>query len=356
MTKGCAKFALALSAIALIGGEACADTLYRGFNMPWSTDTDDIVAAAALGINTVRLQLSRDESADTETVEEYLESLQTQLDYVVDLLPVFDGAGIDVILDNHTPPGRFGYCGNTTSNFPQAAVFCDEDLQTAFLDGWAMILDTLIDAPSSERIIGLEIMSEPPTGNSTPPGVMTWDELAQATAELIRNDYEVEIPIIKNAAYANPTKLKESSLLEGISDVLYGFNFYPCPNFANQDGDPVVHYPSAGSTCKKGKKAKKKKKATGMYKLIEKAIKFQKNFGVDVVVGEMAVSRHAPDDEAAQYLRDMMSIFEEYGVQSYSYHAWRESDFWSVELDADGNTAETLRKAALQEYFELNQP
>jgi len=60
-----------------------------------------------------------------------------------------------------------------------------------------------------------------------------------------------------------------------------------------------------------------------------------------------------PAPGAAQYLEELISIFEEYGWD-WSYHAFRESPYWDVELDAEAKPAETDRRKVLLKYFRRN--
>ena len=68
-------------------------------------------------------------------------------------------------------------------------------------------------------------------------------------------------------------------------------------------------------------------------------IEFQKKHGVKIYVGEFSVVSWAPG--GAQYLKDCMELFEEYGWD-WSYHAFREWAGWSVEHA--GSTRKTIRR------------
>jgi len=351
--------------LAFSSGQALAETEYRGVNMPAGVAISAIQDAAEMGVNMVRYQLSRAEGANDETEAEYLEALEDQLDYLEDLFPFFESLGIKLVIDHHTPPKRFGDCGTELPPFPQAAVFCNASLQQTFLEGWRRIMTRVTQSAYMDLIIGFELLSEPPVGASSPAGVLEWPEFAQAIANVIR-EYNSDKPLIMNSEYANPNKLRDALLLSSVGPVIYGVNFYPCPDFANQDGTTVYHYPSNSSSCKKGtaqviiKKGKKKgqvKKGTntGFWKAgLTKAQKWAKKHNVDLVVGEFAVSRHAPDAEAAQYLSDMMELFELIGFHYYSLHAIGDDPKWDPRIDADGQLSETQRKAALEAFFALN--
>ena len=85
---------------------------------------------------------------------------------------------------------------------------------------------------------------------------------------------------------------------------------------------------------------------------------FQLAYNVHIYVGEFSAIRWAPGDSACQYLRDCISIFEEYGWD-WSYHAFREWDGWSVEHGPDPNdhqraTTPTDRQRLLLDWFAKN--
>ena len=80
--------------------------------------------------------------------------------------------------------------------------------------------------------------------------------------------------------------------------------------------------------------------------------------GVPVYVGEFSAARWAPDSSAYRYLRDCISLFEEWGW-SWAYHAFREADCWSVEHDGDRSHLSpadkpTDRQLLLMEAFKKN--
>ena len=83
---------------------------------------------------------------------------------------------------------------------------------------------------------------------------------------------------------------------------------------------------------------------------------FQRRFGAKIYVGEFSVCAWA--EGGAQYLEDCISLFEEYGWD-WTYHAFRESDCWSVEHQ--GNSMESLvpmsttsRKKVLERALRLD--
>ena len=84
---------------------------------------------------------------------------------------------------------------------------------------------------------------------------------------------------------------------------------------------------------------------------------FEKKYGAKIYIGEFSAVRYAPG--AAQYLEELISIFEEYGWD-WTYHAFREWNGWSVEhtenpQDNEPAQTDTARKKVLLKYFKRNQ-
>ena len=83
---------------------------------------------------------------------------------------------------------------------------------------------------------------------------------------------------------------------------------------------------------------------------------FQLAYNVHIYVGEFSAIRWAPG--AADYLRDCIDLFEEYGWD-WTYHAYREWDGWSVEHSSAPQDHEPTREPGdrmrlLLEWFGKN--
>ncbi len=91
-------------------------------------------------------------------------------------------------------------------------------------------------------------------------------------------------------------------------------------------------------------------------KVLQPVRDFQLAYNVHIYVGEFSAIRWAPG--AANYLRDCIELFEEYGWD-WTYHAYREWDGWSVEHGSDPQDHQpsrepTDRKKVLLEWFGKN--
>ncbi len=85
---------------------------------------------------------------------------------------------------------------------------------------------------------------------------------------------------------------------------------------------------------------------------------WQRDFGVQIYIGEFSAIRWAPNDSACRYLKDCIELFEEFGWD-WSYHAFREWNGWSVEYGQDkGDTTpsktQTSREKLLRQWYGEN--
>ena len=92
----------------------------------------------------------------------------------------------------------------------------------------------------------------------------------------------------------------------------------------------------------------------GLARRLKPVRDFQRKYGAKIYNGEFSAVAWAPGAE--NYLRDCISLFEEYGWD-WSYHAFRESSAWDVEKEGDDAASmrpaatDTPRKRALLEGF-----
>ena len=96
-------------------------------------------------------------------------------------------------------------------------------------------------------------------------------------------------------------------------------------------------------------------------RFLEPARRFQLAYKVPIYLGEFSIPRWVPG--AAEYLRDVSDIAEEYGWV-WTYHAFREANAWDVEYEAlpanQGGGAPAVgitdRGQVLRDKFALNSP
>jgi hypothetical protein len=85
---------------------------------------------------------------------------------------------------------------------------------------------------------------------------------------------------------------------------------------------------------------------------------WQRDYGVQIYLGEFSAIRWAPNDSAYRYLKDCIELFEEFGWD-WSYHAFREWSGWSVEhgenkADTSPSKTQTSREKLLREWYGKN--
>ena len=138
--------------------------------------------------------------------------------------------------------------------------------------------------------------------------------------------------------------------------VIYSFHMYQPHIFTHQfrrtkEFPKGIEYPGAIRGVKWDK--------ARLLAAMQPAIDFQREFNVQIYVGEFSAIRWAPNESAHRYTRDLIELFEAAGWD-WAYHAYREWQGWSVEHGIDkSNTAPsgtpTKRKKLLLNYFATNQ-
>ena len=93
-------------------------------------------------------------------------------------------------------------------------------------------------------------------------------------------------------------------------------------------------------------------------KALRPAIDYQRDYGVEIYIGEFSAIRWAPGSSAHDYLRDVIEVMEENGWD-WAYHAFREWDGWSVEHGPDRkdrrrSSTPTDREQLLRSWFAKN--
>jgi hypothetical protein len=142
-------------------------------------------------------------------------------------------------------------------------------------------------------------------------------------------------------AYLTPLPMK---------DIIYQAHMYTPGEFTHQ---------GIGGR-KKGLKYpddKKKWNKERLRKAMQPVRDFELKYGAKIYFGEFSAARWAEGAEI--YIQDIIDLFEEYGWD-WSYHAFRESHCWDVEIPPEGNPGAqnrvemTARKQVLVNAFKKN--
>jgi aryl-phospho-beta-D-glucosidase BglC (GH1 family) len=181
---------------------------------------------------------------------------------------------------------------------------------------------------SSKVVWGYDLVNEPSEG-AVGDDLLDWEELAEKTAKAVRAIDPKHAIIIEPAQGGNPYGLDGFKPLD-VPGVVYSVHMYLPHAFTHQGvfdkGGPRHVYPGMidGKMWDKAQ----------LEAALKPAIDFQKNYGVQIYIGEFSAIRWAPDNSACRYLSDVIDIFEKYGWD-WSYHAFREWTGWSVEHSND---------------------
>nr|MCR4573572.1 glycoside hydrolase family 5 protein [Lentisphaeria bacterium] len=232
-------------------------------------------------------------------------------------------------------------------------MFFDKKYLDAFVDLWRMVARHYKDEPI---VVGYDLYNEPVQINQ-----VKYDYLyCQYEAAKAIREIDAEKPIIiaanqwSSAAafnYLKPLPLK---------NLIYQGHMYEPGSFTHQgvgwenmkkilDGSlKLKGYPGWFDNFYYDKKE--------LRKILKPIRDFQLKYNARIYMGEFSAIRFAPG--AAQYIQDVIELFEEYGWD-WSYHAFREWFNWSVEYDENPHNNEpakqdTERKKILLKYFGKN--
>lgn len=255
--------------------------------------------------------------ADRVGLEEYRAWLNSALARLDAALPVCRQAGLLVTVDLHTPPGG-------RNDASQCRMFEVPEFQKAFVEIWEEIARRYRD---SDVVWGYDLVNEPVEG-AIPDGLKNWQELAEETARRVRAIDPRHAIIIEPAPWGSPNSLDLLEPLD-VPGLVYSVHMYVPHSFTHQgvyENPRGVTYPGMIEGRLYNRETLKK--------VLEPVVRFQRDFGVHIYIGEFSAIRWAPGDSAYQYLRDCIEIFEENGWD-WAYHAFREWDGWSVEHGPD---------------------
>lgn len=320
----------------------------RGCMSPNTFREEDLrVLGRDWNANLIRWQMTTSWGAEYRYAQDYdLEKYNTWLDGKLDELEkVLDACrkyGILTVVDLHSPPG--GRWPNR-----DLVLIHEPKYLAAFVACWEKIARRFKGHPA---VWAYDLVNEP--AQSQPPGELGTDYLqAQVLAAQAVRAIDPDTPIIievdhwcsaEGFKYIEPVKIPR---------VLYQVHMYWPGQFTHQGvhGSPVgIKYPGVID----GKYVDKE----ALRRHLAPVREFQLAYNVHIYAGEFSAIRWAPGDSAYQYLRDCISIFEEYGWD-WSYHAFREWDGWSVEHGSDREEREpasepTDRMRLLLEWFARN--
>jgi hypothetical protein len=288
--------------------------------------------------------------ADTATVEQYNDWIETQCKILDAMLPECEKYGVHVCLDLHTPPG--GRLPRDDGSVMR--LFQEQKFQDAFVAVWEKLAKRYKNA---KMVWSYDLLNEPVEGDIRDDGsILNWHALALKTAKAIRKIDPDKAIVLEAAPWGNPETLDwfEPFDPKEVPNIVYSVHVYVPHSFTHQcvhESTAVLNYP--------GEIDGKYWDKNTLRKALQIPVEYAKDYGVAIYIGEFSAVRWAPDGSAYRYLKDCIELFEEQGWD-WSYHAFREFDGWSVEHGSDKNdhkpAAEpTDRERLLRSWFQLNQ-
>ncbi len=284
----------------------------------------DLRDLAALGANHVRWQLTWDgfpqSPADTASPEAYLQWLRQNIWYTKSLLLLCDSLHLRVLIDLHTLPGGWV---KENGKFLGHRMFRETRFLQTFRQAWEDIAIAFRHEPA---VWGYDLANEP---EEHAPLWRSWQELYPQVAAQVRALDGHKMLVIEGTPSGKEGALLRLRPLPALAPVSYSFHMYTPDAFTHQG---VYHFPMGVSypgTAEGGYWDSAKLRAR-----LQPVREWQLKNNVPIYVGEFSAVRWAPNGSAYRYLRDCISLFEEWGW-SWAYHAWREWDGWSIEHGAD---------------------
>ena len=292
--------------------------------------------------NLIRWQITRNwgkagTDRDLAEYDRWLDAELADLDLALDACRRY---GILAVIDMHSPPG--GRYDNS-----DLAIFHELSYQNHWIANWEKIARRYHGNPA---VWGYDLVNEPVQNSPSPAGVADYLAAQVRAAKAIRK-MDPDTPILIEAAdWDSAAGFRDLEPVD-VPRVIYQVHMYSPGGFTHQG----VHGKSAPVTYPgriEGVEWNKDRIRAALQPVRE----FQLAYNVHIYAGEFSAIRWAPG--AADYVRDCIDIFEEYGWD-WSYHAFREWDGWSVEHDSNPDnhqpaTATTDRKRVLTEWFGHN--
>ena len=311
----------------------------RGCMLPARDTTEvDIADLAAWGATMARFQIMRNWTAvnDCQDLDEYAQWIDSRLDNLADVLRWAQARGMKIVVDLHSPPG------GKRQRPREMNMLHDDKYADAFVETWRRIARRFAGNPA---IYGYDLINEPAQWGAARNSY--WD-LQRRAAEAIR-EIDPATPIIVASNMADsPGAFRYLSPL-AMDNVIYQIHVYAPGKFTHQGvGGGLVR--KADGSQYKWPDPEMRWDVNYLRRILEPVRAFQEKHHARIYVGEFSAIAWAPG--ADRYLRDCISLFEEYGWD-WTYHAFREWAGWDVEKETAGPgqppvpSADNPRKRAL---------
>lgn len=287
---------------------------FRGVMSPnMATEADLRTLRVEWKANLIRWQLNHLKTIDPTDMAAFDQWLNSKLNEVDQVMDYCQKYGIKVIIALMTPPG-----GRDDKN--RTLIFYNKIYNDKLISIWETIADRYKQHPA---LLGYDLINEPCQILDPPPPGMDCISTQLKAVEAIRKIDPSARVYIELSAGDEPHTYRNFTPLN-ISNVVYEVHMYRPHDFTHQQVNgnflPVTSYPG---TIKDIYYDKNKLK-----EILQPVRDFQVQYGVRIYVGEFSAVRWATG--AADYLKDCIDIFEEYGWD-WSYHAYKNWTGWNLE-------------------------
>ena len=306
-----------------------------------ATTEDDIATLASWGATLARFQIMRNWSAvdDCQDLEEYAQWIDSRLDNLADVLRWAEARGMKIVVDLHSPPG------GKRQRPREMNMLHDDKYAEAFVETWRRIATRFNGDPA---IYGYDLINEPAQWGAARNSY--WD-LQRRAAEAIRKIDPTTTIIVASNMADSPGAFRYLSPL-AMDNVIYQIHLYAPGKFTHQGVGGMVR--KADGRQFEWPDPEMGWDISYLRRVLEPVRAFQKRHNARIYVGEFSAIAWAPG--ADRYLRDCISLFDEYGWD-WTYHAFREWAGWSVEHEVAGPGQQPVpsddnpRKRALLDGF-----
>lgn len=288
-------------------------------------------------LNWVPMKKAEEWAKDLDAYDKWLDGALDSMDKA---LAACEKYGLMVLVDLHCPPG--GRSGGGVCR-----MFSEKRYQDKLVQVWGKIARR---CRGRKCVYAYDLINEPVEPKAG--GTITWPELATKVIDRIRAVDPGKPVVFEPGPGGSPDGFDQIVPLPR-DRVIYSFHMYKPHTFTHQGvhGQRTgVKYPGVVDGLMWDKKR--------LEHAMIGAIDFQKQFNVQIYVGEFSTIRWAPGDSAYRYLRDCIELFEKHGWD-WSYHAFREWHGWSVEhgrdkKDVSRSKQRTDREKLLRSWFGKN--
>lgn len=273
---------------------------YRGVQVSCSRSFDFrlVDEMRKWNVNIIRYELGPGK-ADISSSEKYLAWIDSVSDKLLNDLEALKDTGIKVAIDLHTGPG-------TAVTEEMSNVLAGTTNIDTLCKAWIIMAKKFKDNP---QIYGYDLLNEPRTSDYKVDGKeLSWIALAQKMTDAIRSVDE-KTPVI--------VEISGDETVKG-ENIIYTYHFYSPHEYTHQ----FVNRSNIGRRIQwaypgwiNGVYYDKEMLRSNLWRVVD----FQRKHNVKIFIGEFGCISWAPG--AAQYLKDCVELFEEYGWD------WIELDF-----------------------------